>query len=132
MNSQQPKIASLNPVVFPDKRRVMMELVVEDLPNHSANVALNIPGETEPDLSLAEQAAGSPSPYPNIELAIIDSRGKTVATTFIVEHQEPFTNLTLHLREPEPQEQYIARAEMIYQEAILEVVEVPFTLAEAA
>lgn len=138
MTTNYPSIASLNPVVLSDQRRVMMELVVENLPTQLANVTLAIPTETT-DSSTDDSASGptaieqpaSPSPYPNVELTIINSQGKTVAATFIVEHQEEFTNLTLHLREPNLQEQYIAKAEMTYQKDVLDVVEVPFTLAEA-
>ncbi|MCB0074648.1 MAG: hypothetical protein KDE20_24450, partial [Caldilineaceae bacterium] len=130
VSTKQPKIASLNPIVFPDKRRVLMELAVENLPTRSANVLLDIPGAPKPGSSPSGPVS-PPSPYPNIELAIIDSRGKTAAATFIVEHQEPLVHLTLHLRQPDMAEQYVARAEMIYREDVLQVVEVPFTLAEA-
>ena len=134
MTNNYPSIASLNPVVLSDQRRVMMELVVENLPTQLANVTLAIPGEPTSS-STADpgpiERSSSPSPYPNVELTIINSQGKTVAATFIVEHQEEFTNLTLHLREPNLQEKYIARAEMTYQKDVLDVIEVPFTLAEA-
>ncbi|MCB0210289.1 MAG: hypothetical protein KDJ52_13210 [Anaerolineae bacterium] len=130
MTTKHPNIALLNPIVFSDKRRVLLELAVENLPTRSANVTLDIPGESKPDSSASEPTS-APSSYPNIELAIIDSRGKTAATAFIVEHHEPLVHLTLHLRQPDLAEQYVARAEMSYQENVLQVVEVPFTLAEA-
>lgn len=113
---------------MPDKRRVMMEMVVKDLPASFANVTLDFPDPSKPP---SKQATGSLSPYPNIELSILDSQGREVATIFIVEHKEEFTNLMLHLREPDPNTQYTARAEMTYQEETLEVVEVPFNLTKA-
>ncbi|HMQ52310.1 MAG TPA: hypothetical protein PKE64_19925 [Anaerolineae bacterium] len=124
MTTQIPRITSLKPIVLPDQKRVMMEMVVEDLPSLIANVSLDLPGPTDP----ASSPGSSPPPYPNIELSILDSQGRTVATALIVEHQEPFTNLTLHLRQPDVNENYTARAELTYQEQSLQLVEVPFTL----
>jgi len=127
-----PKIALLQPQVFPDKRRVMFELVVDYLPNLFSNVSLSIPGFTTPTPEgLAAPAANTPSPYPNVELSILNSQRHEVASVFIVEHKEKYTSLTLHLRAPDLNEQYIARAEMTYQDKTLDIVEVPFTLDQA-
>ena len=130
MTTQKPKIASLEPVVLPDMRRVTIALAVKNLPTITANVTLDIPGEVASD---GNPTASPPSVpiYPNVDLAIINSQGRTVASTFIVEHREEVVHLTLHLRQPDLNDRYIARAEMTYQDEMLDVVEAPFTLTEA-
>lgn len=129
MSAQKPRIASLNPVVLEDNRRVTLELVVEGLPTTAANVALMMPGMLDaPPGRPAKPAANAPSPYPHLELSILNSRRQQIATLFIVEHKESFTTLTIHLRSPDPQEQYTARAEMTYQDEIIDVLETPFSL----
>ena len=129
MTQKTPKIASLKPIAYQDNRRVMLEMVVENLPTIFSNVAFTMPGTTS---STPQQPpkpeADSPSPYPNIELSIFNSQGHEVATLFIVEHKEEYTALTMHLRAPDVDEQYTAKATMTYQSNILDVVEVPFTL----
>jgi hypothetical protein len=104
-------------------------MVVENLPTAFSNVSLMMPdlAENRPPAALKPEAVPA-SAYPNIELSILNRRGQVVAATFIVEHKEEYTALTLHLRAPDPQEQYIARGEMIYQEQSLQVVEIPFVL----
>jgi len=121
-----PKITALNPVVLPDRRRVTLELTVENLPAHISNVALLLP-----DAPAQPQAAAS-SPYPDVTLSILTGQRQPVASLLIVEHQEPRAALTLHLRAPNETGQYIARAEMTYRQTSLDVVEVPFTLNQAA
>ena len=131
MTTPKPKIASLTPVVLPDQRRVMLELVVENLPTITTNVTLNIPGEA----GSTDQPTEHPLPGandPNVDVTIINSQGRTVASTFIVEHREEAVQLTLHLRQPDLNDRYIARAEVTYQEDVLDVVETSFTLTEAA
>jgi hypothetical protein len=73
-------------------------------------------------------ADNTPGPYPNVELSILNSLRQQIASLFIVEHKEKFTALTLHLSNPDLQENYSARAEMTYQDEIIDAVEVPFTL----
>ena len=131
MTNKTPKITALTPLVFADNRRVSLEMLVENLPTTTANVLLM------PDMFESAQAGppakldrSAPSPYPNIELSILDSRRQQVARLFIIEHKEPQTALTLHLRAPQPGESYTARAEMTYNDDVLDVVEVPFTLNE--
>jgi hypothetical protein len=132
MTQNKPEIVSLQPVVLADNRRVTMELVVENLPTTFANVAFTMPDMLDaPPTKPPQPAADVPSPYPNLELSILNSRRQQIANLFIVEHKEKFTSLTMHLREPDPQEQYTARAEMTYQDEILDVVETPFTLHQA-
>jgi hypothetical protein len=126
MADRKPTITILQPTVFPDNRRVQMEMVVENLPGDSfAAVNLFMPdisgGPPRPD-------PNAPSPYPNVELTILDSQRREVASLFIVEHKERETALTMHLPAPDPNEQYTARAEMTYQNETLQVVEAPFRL----
>jgi hypothetical protein len=128
MAQQKPTIASLRPVVLSDNRRVTMELVVENLPTLFANIAFNMPDSFDPPLAKPPRPADTPSPYPNLELSILNSRRQQVASLFIVEHKERETSLTMHLRQPDGQEQYTARAEMTYMDEIIDVVETPFTL----
>jgi hypothetical protein len=129
MTEKLPKITALNPVAFADNHRVMMELIIEDLPTTSSNVAFMMPdisGTAPPRPPKLDPDA--PSPYPNVELSILNSQRQQLATLFIVEHSEPYTSLTLHLHAPNVSEQYTARAEMTHQDKTLDVVEVPFTL----
>lgn len=129
MTDKQPKINSLKPVVLADNRRVILEMVVEGLANPASNNMLlmpDLPGE--PVAGPPKPDPNAPRPYPNVELSILNSRRQQVASLFIVEHKESHTDLTLHLSQPEPQEQYTARAEMTYNEEIIDVVETPFRL----
>ena len=43
MTQKEPKIISLNPVILGDNRRIMLEMVVEDLPTIFSNVAFAMP-----------------------------------------------------------------------------------------
>ncbi|MBE7552283.1 MAG: hypothetical protein HS126_14535 [Anaerolineales bacterium] len=128
MTQQKPTIASLQPVVLADKRRVTMELVVENLPALFANIAFSMPDTFGSPPAKPPKPADTPSPYPNLELSILNSRRQQVTSLFIVEHKERVTSLTMHLRQPDEEEQYTARAEMTYMDEIIDVVETPFTL----
>lgn len=129
MSQNKPTIASLQPTVLADNRRVTLEMVVENLPTVFANVAFSMPDMLDgPPVRPPKPDADAPSPYPNMELSILNSRREQVASLFIVEHKERVVSLTLHLREPEVQEPYTARAEMIYQDEIIDVLEIPFAL----
>ena len=134
MTVSLPKITLFNPIVLPDNRRVTMELVVENLPQ--------LPGFASNVINFYDAPPPSPGPgagpnsqddpadkFPNVVLSINNSAGQEVASLLIVEHKEPQTSLTLHLRTPPDQnEQYTARAEMSLKKETIEVVEVPFTL----
>jgi hypothetical protein len=129
MSKQHPRIASLNPVVLEDNRRVTLEMVVAGLPTVSANIAFIMPDILDsPPARPPKPAANTPSPYPNIELSILNSQRQQIKSLFIVEHKEEFTTLTMHLPAPDLQEQYTARAEMTYQDEVIDVVETPFML----
>ena len=132
MTSKKPTIASLKPVVLADNRRVTLEMVVDNLPTIFANIAFTMPDMLDsPPTRPPKPAADTPSPYPNVELSLLNSRRQQIASLFIVEHKEKFTSLTLHLTAPDVQEQYIARAEMTYQDEIIDVAETPFSLHQA-
>ena len=130
MSNKQPKIISFKPIVLEDNRRVILAMVVEGLATPASNNMLlmpDLPGEP-PSAGPPKQDPDAPSPYPNVELSILNSRRQQLASLFIVEHKEKHTDLTLHLPHPEPQEQYTARAEMTYNEEIIDVIEAPFEL----
>jgi hypothetical protein len=120
-----PRITALQPLVLDDNHRVMMELVVEDLPT-PPNVMLTLPDAVPSPPPKSDPDA--PSPYPDIELSILDSRRQQVRSLLIIEHKERATNLTLHIPAPDPTEQYTARAAMTHQHQIVQVVEIPFRL----
>ena len=104
-------------------------MTVDNLPTTFSNVMLTMPDMFDESPSPPRKPdRDAPSPYPNIELAILNSRRQIVASLYIVEHKEPFTALTLHLRPPDLEEKYTARAEMTYNNQVLDVVEIPFRL----
>jgi hypothetical protein len=132
MTSKKPTIASLKPVVLADNRRVTLEMVVDNLPTVFTNIAFTMPDMLDsPPTRPPKPAADTPSPYPNVELSLLNSRRQQIASLFIVEHKEKFTSLTLHLTAPDVQEQYTARAEMTYQDEIIDVAETSFSLHQA-
>jgi hypothetical protein len=119
--------------VFGDNHRVMLEMVVEDLPTVFSNVAFSMPDlSPSPPQKPPKTDPEAPSPFPNIELSILNGQRLQVASLFIVEHKERYTSLTLHLRSPDISEQYTARAEMTYLNETLDVTEVPFTLNQVS
>jgi hypothetical protein len=126
--TDKPKITSLHPMVLADKRRVTFEMVVDNLPVMSSNVFFTMPDISDTPPAPPQPDPETPSPYPDIELSILNNQRQPVASLFIVEHKERRTSLTLHLPAPDPQDQYTARAEIIHQEQTLDVVEVPFKL----
>ncbi len=134
MTHKKPRITSLKPIVLPDNRRVTLEMVVEDLPAAAVNLFFAMPDTLDaPPSPPAKPAADAPSPYPNLELNILNRHRQPVTRSlFIVEHKERFSALTLHLPALEPQEPLTARAEMTYQDEVIDLVETPFTLPLAA
>ncbi len=130
MSDNTPKIASLQPIVHDDNRRISMQMTVSNLPTSFSNIMLMPDLMTEGSGPPPKPDKDAPSPYPNIELSILNSQRQQIASLYIVEHKEPETGLTLHLTTPDPAEQYTARAEMTYDEKIIDVVEVVFRLHE--
>jgi hypothetical protein len=140
MTDNPPKITTLQPVVLPDRRRITMQMVVDNLPASGAGGSCGVNFESTmtpapniqlfPDNTELTDATADVT-YPDIELSIVDSSRREVASLLIIEHREPVTSLTLHLRSPQPQEQYTACARMTLNNETLEVVEVPFSLGQA-
>jgi len=128
VSEKKIKIASLQPIVLPDKRRVTLEMTVENLPASFSNIMFMMPDIATAPTRPAKPDPDAPSPYPNIELSILNGRRQQVASLFIIEHSEKQTALTLHLSSPDPNEHYIARAEMTYNDETLDIIETPFTL----
>ena len=126
--TNKPKITSLQPVVLADNYRVTFEMVVDNLPAMSPNVFFTMPDMPDTPPTPPKPDPDAPSPYPDIELSILNNQRQQVASLFIVEHKEKHTSLTLHLPTPDPQEQYTARAEITHQDQTLDGVEVPFKL----
>ncbi len=132
MTQKTPRIATLNPIVLEDRRRVSLEMVVENLPTTSSNVMLMMPDQLDDSPGPPQKPdPNAPSPYPDIELSILNSQRQQLARLLIVEHKEPRTALTLHLKTPDPTEPYTARAEMSYQGETIDVVEAPFSLDQS-
>jgi hypothetical protein len=129
MTNTKPSISSLQPIVLADNRRVAFEMVVENLPPLVSNVMFAMPDLADtPPTSPPRPDPNAPSPYPDVELSILNSQRQQIANLFIIEHKDKNTSLTLHIPLPDRQEQYIARAEMTHQDQVLDVVEVPFSL----
>ena len=131
MSAKTPKFKTLNPIVYLDNRRVMLELAVENLPTIFSNITFAMPDLSPQPRKPARPDPNAPSPYPNIELSILNGQRQQVATLFIVEHKEELTSLTLHLRQTDTNQQYTARAEMTYQGETIDIIEVPFRLNQA-
>ena len=127
MTDSKPQITSLQPTVLPDNRRITFDMVVTNLPP-MINAFFSMPDTGNAAPPSAGQNSDEPSTYPNIELSVLNSRRQQIASLFIVEHKEERLALTLHIPASDAQEQYIARAEMIHQDEIIDVVEIPFTL----
>jgi hypothetical protein len=124
MTNTQPQISALKPIVLDDNRRVTFNLTVKGLPATISNVMFEMP---DAQSAANKPDPNAPSPYPNVELSILNSGRRQVAALFIIEHKEEHTALTLHLQTPD-EEHYIARAEMTYQGQVIDVAEVPFNL----
>jgi hypothetical protein len=128
MNDNQAKITALQPVVLADNRRVTLELEVTGLPAAFSNVMLMPDIFTGGSTPPPKPDPAAATPYPDIELSILNSRRQQIVSLVVVEHKEPHISLTLHLPAADLDEQYTARAEMTYQDEIIDAVEVPFRL----
>lgn len=124
MIDTKPQITSLQPTVLPDNRRITFDLVVTNLPP-MINAFFAMSDTASPS---AGPNADEPSPYPNIELSVLNTQRQQIASLFIVEHKEEHVALTLHIPVSDPRAQYFARAEMIYQDETIDTIETPFTL----
>lgn len=130
MTITQPAIAAMKATLLRDNRRVVIDLTVSGLPSQS-NVMLLMPDAPSTSPRPPEKPdPNAPSPYPNVELSLVDEEGRKVTDLYIVEHQEETVSLTLHIPRPRPGRPYTARAELTHEGQIIDVAEVPFVLAE--
>lgn len=124
----RPRIVEMTATVLRDNRRVVIDLGVSGLANAS-NVALLMPDmASSPPSAPPRPDPDAPSPYPDVELSLLDDQGRKISDLIIVEHKEERVSLTLHIPAPEPGRGYKARAEMSYQDEVFDVVEIPFVL----
>ena len=65
---------------------------------------------------------------PNVRLACLDATGAEVADMLLVEWQDAYISMTMHLRQPEPGAQYTFRAEVARDEELLDSRDLPFVL----
>ncbi|HEY54002.1 MAG TPA: hypothetical protein G4N94_11140 [Caldilineae bacterium] len=65
---------------------------------------------------------------PNVRLACLDADGNEVADMLLVEWQDAYISMTMHLRQPEPGAEYIMRAEVARDEELLDSRDLPFVL----
>lgn len=133
MTNSVPQFVSLIPRVL-SPERVSVYLKTTNFPSKS-NVFLDFDlGNTVPQQNLTNQELEDPeavlrnSPYPNVELSILDDEHNEVAQVIIVEHKEENISLTLHIRHPQPGKTYIARADMIHNQQLIQTLTVPFKL----
>jgi hypothetical protein len=131
-----PQLITLEPVVLTNNR-ISLNLVTKFPPQ--SNVALlnfefddTPPQQKSTPAPLDLDEAIRTSPYPNVELRILDEEHHEVASLFIVEHRDPNLSLMLHLRQPQPGKQYLAQADLIYQQKLLQTLTVPFGLPAGA
>ncbi|NIW96953.1 MAG: hypothetical protein GWN13_01660 [Phycisphaerae bacterium] len=133
MTNSVPQFVSLIPMVL-SPGRVSLHLKTTNFPGKS-NVSLDFDlGDTAPQQNPTNQELEDPeamlrnSPYPNVELSILDDKHNEVAQAIIVEHKEENISLTLHIRRPQPGKTYIARADMIHNQQLIQTLTVPFKL----
>lgn len=65
---------------------------------------------------------------PNVRLSCIDADGREAAEMLLVEWKEPYISMTMHLRSPKPDAEYIFRAEVARDDQLLDTKEQPFQL----
>ena len=65
---------------------------------------------------------------PDIRLACLDAAGNEVADMLLIEWQDPYISLTMHLRNPEPQASYTLQAEVARNGELLTTQSMPFVL----
>lgn len=133
MTNSVPQFVSLTPVVL-SPERVSLYLKTTNFPGKS-NVSLDFDlGDTVPQQNLTDQELEDPeailrnSPYPNVELSILDDEHNEVAQVIVVAHKEENISLTLHIRHPQPGKTYIARADMIHNQQLIQTLTIPFKL----
>ncbi len=156
MTATLPKLVLLEPTTL-DSRRVMLTLKTTGFPPRSnipacmvnfappasgapVNFELGAPlsatsnspakaprsnGKAQDDAPAEESPE---SPYPNVELSLLDADNNEVAQAMIIEHQEAEVSFTLHIRQPQVGQPYTARASMFYDQELLQSLSTPFLL----
>jgi len=157
MTATAPRLVLLEPFVL-DHRRVTLTLKTADLPprsnipacmvNFAAPAAkpnatpaapldfeIGAPTSPPPPLPKAPQTNGDAgddpfedTPYPNVELSLLDADDNEIAQAIIIDHQEEEISFTLHIRNPQLGHTYIARADMIHHRELLQTLDAPFVL----
>ncbi|RME40656.1 MAG: hypothetical protein D6796_16925 [Caldilineae bacterium] len=120
--TDRPHLVSLEPLVL-DASRVTLNLKTTGFPP-VPNVAFTLNAPAPADAP----APAEESPYPNVELSLLDADDRLVAQAIIVEHREEEVSFTLHIRRPRPGATYTARAEMIHGQNVLQTLRTPFVL----
>ncbi len=65
---------------------------------------------------------------PNVRLTCLDAAGNEVADMLLVEWQESYISMTMHLRPPEPGAEYVLRVEVARDEELQDSKDFPFVL----
>ena len=65
---------------------------------------------------------------PNVRLVCLDAEGVEVADMLLVEWQDAYISMTMHLRQSSPGADYTLRAEVARGEELLDSRDYPFTL----
>jgi hypothetical protein len=131
MTNSLPQFVLLEPTVL-DLNRVTLHLKTTGFPPVS-NVSLNFtlpPSEPVVDPQSPPDPAKilEQSPYPNVELNLLDENNQSVAQATIIEHKEKDFSFTLHLRNPQSGKKYTAQADMIHRQQIIHTVSTSFIL----
>ena len=130
-----PRFVALETIIL-DYSRVILNLQTTDFPSPS-NVALNfdlpnLPVDDNDNDNHQPHTNNSNSlensPYPNIELSLLDKDDRLIAQATIIEHREKAVSLTLHIRRPQPNNTYTAQADMVYNQKIIHSISTPFIL----
>jgi len=151
--SNNPKFTLLQPTVL-DYSRVSLMVKTADLPAKVAGGACAVPpseGEANVSLSFDLDTNGPPkpvappdnvsppdparfedeSPWPTLELALLDEDDELVAQALIIEHQEADVSFTLHVRRPQPGKLYTVMARMSKKAADIHIAKTQFLLEPA-
>lgn len=118
------KFVSLSPTVL-DYNRVVLTLRTDGFAS-VPNVVFNFDSPAEAPNPSGSVPSGAS--YPNVDLTLVDEHGQIVSQITIIEHRQAELSLTLHLRRPQPDHPYTARAEMKDGETVLHTLGVSFIL----
>ncbi len=65
---------------------------------------------------------------PNVRLLCLDADGQEAAEMLLVEWREPYISLTMHLKKPNPDADYVMRAELARDGQLLDTHDFAFRL----